>query len=614
MEEGSRRPKRSTLLWVILLAAILLTALAASGVLRLKWRLAALRVGVTQPAYSVRVEKKVMVPMRDGVRLAADVYRPDAEGAFPVIVSRIPYGRAEPRLQLPFAGGFFASQGFVFVAQDVRGKHDSEGTYYPYIHEAKDGHDTFEWAGAQPWSNGNVGTYGFSYFGSTQWLSAPHRSPHLRAMVPIVTAQNLYKRWIHDGVFRFNDVLVWHIENRGQRAERRDDVDWASAVRHLPLIEADDAIGHDVPAYDDWIRNPTTGPYWDRINVEDRVSDIQAPALIIEGWYDYYLDLAIADYNRMRQHGGSSEARRSRLLIGPWTHVTTHEFPDRDFGGEAEFLGVIGDMLRWYRHWLLDAKSGVEEEKPIKIFVMGRNQWRSESEWPLARTRWTRFYLHSNGRANTRDGDGILSLEPPGEEPPDRYVYDPDDPVPSVGGTSVYGIARPGPADQTAVETREDVLVYTTPPLEQDVEVTGPVRLVLHASSSATDTDFVATLVDVDPDGKAVNLKTGILRARFRNSTERPDFLTPGRVYELPIEIGATSNLFEKGHRIRLQVTSSCFPEFGRNLNTGAPIGLTTETVPADQTILHDALHPSVLVLPVIPGPASEARGSASRG
>jgi hypothetical protein len=279
----------------------------------------------------------------------------------------------------------------------------------------------------------------------------------------------------------------------------------------------------------------------------------------------------------------------------------TDEFPDRDFGGDAAFLGVIGEILRWYRHWLLDAESGVAEEKPIKIFVMGSNQWRSEAEWPLERTRWTHFYLHSGGKANTRDGDGLLSRKPPGEEPSDRYVYDPDDPVPSVGGTSIYGIAQPGPVDQSAVEARKDVLVYTTPPLEEDLEVTGPVRLVLHASSSARDTDFVATLVDVDPEGKAVNLKTGILRARFRNSTERPELLTPGQVYELPIEIGATSNLFEKGHRIRLQVTSSCFPEFSRNLNTGAPIGLTTEKVEAEQTILHDADFSSVLVLPVIP-------------
>jgi putative CocE/NonD family hydrolase len=586
---------------MILPAAALVALLAVATVFQLKWRLVAIGLGIPQPTYRVVIEKNVMVSMRDGVQLAADLYRPDADGAFPVIVSRIPYGRAEPRLQISLAGGLFASQGFVFVAQDVRGKHDSEGTYYPYIHEAEDGHDTIQWAGTQRWSNGRVGTYGFSYFGSTQWLAAPQRSPHLKAMVPIVTGQNPYRRWIHDGVFRWNDVLVWHMENRGRKAEKRDDIDWASAVRHLPLIEADDAIGHDVPAYNDWIRNPTTGPYWDRINVEGRVSDIRAPALIIEGWYDYYLDLAIEDYNRMRKKGGTPEARRSRLLIGPWTHETTSEFEDRDFGGEASFLGSIEDILRWYRHWLLDLDDGAEAEKPIKLFVMGSNQWRSEAEWPLERTRWTRLYLHSDGKANTRNGDGRLSQESPGKEPFDRYVYDPDDPVPSVGGTSIYGDAEPGPVDQAAVEQREDVLVYSTPPLDEAVEVTGPVRLVLYASSSSVDTDFVATLVDVDPEGKALNLKTGIVRARFRNSAERPAFLTPGRVYEFVIEIGATSNLFEKGHRIRLQVTSSCFPEFSRNLNTGAPIGLTSERIEAEQRVFHEADFPSALVLPVIP-------------
>ena len=607
MQEGRRRARPSVRRWVILLSAILLAVLGVAALFPLKWRLVAIGLGIPQPLHSVVVEKNVMVPMRDGIRLAADLYRPDAEGAFPVIVARIPYGKASARLKIPLAGGLFASQGFVFLAQDVRGKHDSEGTYYPYIHEADDGHDTFEWAGRQPWSNGRIGTYGFSYVGSTQWLSAPNGSPYLKAMVPIVTGQNVYERWIHDGVFRWNDVLVWHLENRGPKAEKRDDVDWASAVRHLPLIEADDALGQDIPAYNDWIRNPTPGPYWERINVEGRVSEMRAPALIIEGWYDYYLDQAIADYIRMREKGGTPEARRSRLLIGPWTHVTTSEFQDRDFGGEADFSGSIRDILRWYQYWLLDPEKGLEEEKPIKIFVMGRNQWRSEAEWPLERTRWTRFYLHSDGRANTSDGDGLLSLQPPGKEPFDRYLYDPDDPVPSVGGTSVYGIAKPGPVDQRAVEGREDVLVYSTPPLEEAVEVTGPVRLVLHASSSARDTDFVATLVDVDPEGKAVNLKTGIVRARFRSSTEQPAFLVPGRVYEFAIEIGATSNLFEEGHRIRLQVTSSCFPEFSRNLNTGAPIGLTAERVEAEQTVFHDADFPSALVLPVIPQASPES-------
>jgi putative CocE/NonD family hydrolase len=422
-------------------------------------------------------------------------------------------------------------------------------------------------------------------------------------MVPIVTGQNLYKRWIHDGVLRLNDILVWHVENRGRTFEERKDVDWASAVRHLPLIEADDAVGSDIPAYNDWIRHPSPGPYWERINVAGRVPAIRAPALIIEGWYDYYLDLAIEDYNRMRKKAATPEARRSRLLIGPWTHVTTSEFDDRDFGSQAGFLGCMKDVLRWYRYWLMDKDNGVEQEKPIKIFVMGRNAWRSEAEWPLERTQWTRLYLHSQGKANTTDGEGLLSLQPPGQEPSDRYVYDPDDPVPSVGGTSIYGIAQPGPVDQGRVAAREDVLVYSTPPLEEAVEVTGPVQLVLYASSSARDTDFVATLVDVDPKGKAVNLKTGIVRARFRDSPEQPTFLTKDRIYKFVIKIGATSNLFKKGHRIRLQVTSSCFPEFSRNLNTGAPIGVTAERVKAKQTILHDTDFPSVLVLPLIPQP-----------
>jgi len=261
----------------------------------------------------------------------------------------------------------------------------------------------------------------------------------------------------------------------------------------------------------------------------------------------------------------------------------------------------IKTMLRWYGYWLRGEDNGITHEGPIRIFVMGRNEWRTEREWPLERTGYERYYLHSSGRANSVHGDGELSMDSPGEEPPDHFVYDPANPVPSVGGTSIYGAAKAGPRDQREVEKRGDVLVYTTDTLDEDIEVTGPVRLVLYAASSAKDTDFSAKLVDVHPDGRAINIQAGMVRARFRESFTEPSFLERGVVYEFDIKVGSTSNVFKKGHRIRLEVSSSYFPEFSRNLNTGAEIGTTSEMVAADQTVYHDAERPSYLLLPIIP-------------
>ena len=567
----------------------------------LKWRVALWRVGIMSAEYSVVVDENVMAPMRDGVLLAADVYRPDAPGKFPVIVTRTPYDKRNPEHMYEFVGRMFASQGFVCVMQDVRGKFASGGDYYPYMTEAEDGHDTFEWAGKQEWSNGAVGTYGFSYWGSTQWLPAPYHSEHLKAMVPIVTSQNLYARWIYNGMYRWNDVLFWHYGNTCRTHRELDDIDIDKAIRRLPLIEAAGAMGVDLPPLKHWIEHPTPDRYWDQIRVDDKVDRIKAPALIVDGWYDYYLDLALEDFNRMRTQGGSDEARMSQIVIGPWTHTSDSKFDDVDFGDEADFMGQIPLLLRWYGHWLRGDDNGVTDEGPIRIFVMGRNEWRTEQEWPLARTRYEKFYLHGAGRANSASGDGELSVETPGDEPPDHFVYDPADPVPSVGGTSIYGNAEAGPKDQREVEKRSDVLVYSTPPLDEDIEVTGPVRLVLYAASSAKDTDFSAKLVDVYPDGRAINLQAGMLRARYRDSFTEPTFLERGVVYEFDIKIGSTSNVFKKGHRIRLEVSSSYFPELGRNLNTGAEIGMTSEMVTADQTVYHDAERPSYLELPIIP-------------
>ncbi len=586
-----------------IIAAIALCAAAVALLLyrQYKWNIVAWYLGIPAPAYSIVAERDVMVPMRDGVKLATDVYRPDAPGKFPVIVIRTPYGKNNPAHRYEFTANIFAGQGYAVAVQDVRGKYGSEGVYYPYVNEAKDGHDTFNWAGTQGWSAGKVGTFGISYFGRTQWLPAPLASPYLKCMIPIFCGQYDYKRVADGGVFRYDALLIWHYQNALRTAEGGKAVDWDRALRHLPLIEADDALGIDINPYNDKISNPVPGPYWDRTRVDDKVSKMKAPAMVVGGWFDFYLDNSIDDFNRMITISGSPQARRSRLVLGPWIHLTRSKFDDADFGKEAGFLGQIKLFLRWYDYWLKGADNGIMDEDPVRIFVMGKNEWRGEKAWPLPGTVYTKYYLSSDRGANGLAGDGSLVTAMPPPAKPDRYVYDPEDPAPSIGGASVYGNARPGPVDQKERESRKDVLVYCTPPLEEDTEVTGPVRLILYASSSARDTDFTATLADVRQDGKSISLNTGVVRARYRDSLARPSFLEKGKIYRFEINIGPTANVFLKGHRIRLQVASSYFPEYDRNLNTGAPIGMTKETVKAEQAVYHGGVNASFLLLPVIP-------------
>lgn len=593
--------RKGVKIMLICLSALAVTALA--GILlfnRYKWHITAWYLGAPQPGYAVTLESNVPVTMSDGVRLSADIYRPDAPGRFPVILTRTPYGKRNPEHRYAFAGGLFASQGFVFVVQDCRGKYDSDGEFYPYAYEGMDGYDTIEWAGTQSWSNGNVGTYGFSYWGSTQWLSAPYASRHLKAMVPIMASQNIYGRWIYNGIYRIMDVLAWHFENAPKSGRETEHIDWDKAVRHLPLIDADNALGSDIPSYNDWIRNPVPGKYWKPLNVDDRVGDIKAPALIIDGWYDYYLDLAVEDFARMRTTGGSPEARQSMLLLGPWTHNSKSKFDDADFGDEAGFMKRVAFIIRWFNYWLKGERNGILEEGPVISFMMGANEWRRYTEWPPKGVRPVTYYLRSNGVANTAKGTGALALDAPGAEKPDTYVYDPANPVPSIGGTSIYGDLKAGPYDQKAVEGRTDVLVYSTPPLEKDIEVAGPLKVSLFASSSARDTDFSAQVTDVRPDGTSVNVKAAVIRARYRDSLEKPSLLSPGKVYRFDIPVGNTAIVFRKGHRIRLQISSSNFPEYGRNTNTGAVIATDARTVTATQNVFHDRERPSRLVIPVI--------------
>jgi putative CocE/NonD family hydrolase len=415
---------------------------------------------------------------------------------------------------------------------------------------------------------------------------------------------------LHDLRWVVADIIPGEIRRRTARGgvipEGGAELDVDAVLAHLPLA------GHPLirdlaPFYADRLAHPTADAYWHSVSPCAGYERISAPALNISGWYDIFLWGTLENYQGMRQRGGTDHARRNqRVLIGPWTHSSfTGSFPEREFGPAAssEAIDLTGLQLRWFDRWLKEADNGVDQEPPVTLFVMGIDRWRAETDWPLSDTQYRPYYLHSAGQANTLQGDGTLSAEPPGDEPPDVYLYNPLRPVPTVGGQVILpGGNAMGPRDQRAVETRDDVLVYSTPVLDRPVEVTGPIELRLFAVSSARDTDVTGKLVDVHPDGRAMILTEGILRARYRNSFTEPKLLEPDAVYELRLDLWATANVFLPGHRIRLEVSSSSFPRFARNSNTGGDIARepAREYRPAINRIFHDAAHPSRLILPII--------------
>jgi putative CocE/NonD family hydrolase len=575
---------------------------------------------------SLRVETNLPVKMRDGVVLYADLYRPDSPGPFPVALQRTPYDKGAAGSMTNLDPMKAARNGYAVVIQDTRGRYTSEGEFYAFRDEINDGYDTVEWAAAQPWSTGKVGMYGASYVGATQWLAAVARPPHLAAIVPNVTASNYHEGWAYQGgAFELGFNVSWTLlqltlANFGALSsaksvpteKRRDLIDAVNdmelSFRHLPTKDLPQLQGGLADYYYDWLAHPEFDDYWKNLCIEDNHPRLNVPAYNIGGWYDIFLGGTIRNFLGMRANGGSDDAKRGqKLLIGPWQHGSRggSVVGDHYFGLAADAMAadLDGVHFRWFDYWLKGIDNGVLDEPPVRVFVMGDNVWREEQEWPLARVQNTSYYLHSQGKANSSSGDGSLSPEAPGEEPPDVYLYNPADPVPTRGGGLCCNpyFAANGAFDQQDIEARPDVLVYSTPPLERDLEVTGPVTVTLWAATSQTDTDFTAKLVDVCEDGCARNLTDGIIRARYRDSSSQPSFLEPGRAYEYTIDLWATSNVFQRGHRIRVEISSSNFPRFDRNTNTGNVIAGDAEFKPALQTVMHDAQHPSHITLPVVP-------------
>ncbi len=568
---------------------------------------------------TILIDKTVMVPMRDGVRLATDIYRLEGAGRTPVLVVRTPYNKEDLVVGSDTFNILQAVQaGYTVVAQDVRGRYASEGTFNPHVQETADGLDAFAWTAVQPWSNGMVGTFGGSYLGCTQLLPAREQPPALRAMAPSITFSDGHEGCSYQGGAKVLHDLRWVVANivpaeierriaRGEKVlESGTPLEVDSALSELPLA-THPLIREYAAFYLDWLAHPTAGDYWLASSPRAGYEQIGVPALNISGWYDIFLWSTFQNYLGMKQRGGTEEARRNQgLIIGPWTHMNfSGSFPEREFGwgGSAAAIDLPGIHLRWFDRWLKEEANGMDTEPPVMIFVMGLDEWRHEADWPLPDTQYRPYYLHSSGQANTLHGDGTLSTEVPGEEPPDVYLYNPLRPVPTVGGQVILpGGNATGPRDQREVELRDDVLVYSTPVLDRPLEVTGPIELCLFVASSAPDTDFTGKLVDVYPDGRAIILTEGILRARYRHSFTEPELLKPGEIYELRLNLWATANVFLPGHRIRLEVSSSNFPRFDRNSHTGGDI--VNETAdqyrPAINRIFHEITHPSHLILPII--------------
>jgi putative CocE/NonD family hydrolase len=564
----------------------------------------------TPPSKTYRIvwQFNVQVPMRDGVKLATDILRPDSAEQFPVILVRTPYGKGEepPRDEMVY----FAEHGYAVAVQDVRGRNDSGGDWIPFLNESNDGYDAQEWAAKQSWSNGEVVPYGASYLSFVQWLAARTLNPNLKAMVSNVGLSDFYETFHPGGAFLFGFASSWGtvIDGRIDQYQEIEFVPWTSLFQHLPVNSALSVAGRDPRFYWDWAMHPTYDSYWQQLRWDDRYKDFGFPVLNIGGWFDVFQRGTIENFQKVRSQGPARSRNAQMLIVGPWVHrsaATLHLSSQQgsvDFGPQS-ILDLREIILRWLDHYVKGLDNGIDKEPPVKVFTMGENAWHGYADWPVPGTIRSNYYLHSNGSANSTYGDGLLSTEPPGShEPPDHYAYDPNYPVPTVGGANCCApeIVPWGPMDQRVVEQRHDVLVYATPPLDEDIRVTGPLTMSLWIASSARDTDFTAKLVDIYPNGFAMNLADGITRAKYRKSFERFDLLEPGRPYQVTIDLGNTSNVFKKGHRVSLEISSSNFPRYSRNTNTGNQPEADTNWQTAQQTVLHDSQHASILIVPVI--------------
>jgi uncharacterized protein len=559
----------------------------------------------------VRVAHDVECTVRDGTILRADVFRPQEPGTYPVLLMRTPYGKTHSQSESGYHhASWFASKGYVVVVQDCRGRWSSDGEFVPFLNEADDGYDTIEWAAALPESSGRVGMYGYSYPGLVQLLAAATRPPSLAAICPGFTSSQAYDGWIYShGAIFLGWAMTWAFFLAHDTARRNGD-DRALREVRTALLNVTDQYWNlplqDLPALDDpglptyyrdWIDHPTHDDYWKRWSIDADYSRLTVPALHFTGWYDGFLRGTVDNYTGMRDAGHAEQ----RLVVWPWTHEPWTPVWGSD-DSNLGFMSADDVHLAWFDRLL---KGRGDAESAVSTYIL-HDGWRDFPDWPPPGTRSRDLFLHSGGRANSRHGDGGLSVDAPGDEPADVYTYDPDLPTWSAGGHSCCDAsATPmGPEPQDAAESTKAVLVYTSEPLAGNLTLAGNVEVVLHAASTAVDTDFVARLCAVDPAGVSRNLQEGLVRVRYRNGYESPEPLVPGVPEEYRIKLGPVGIRIPKGHRLRVDVASSDFPMWDRNLNSGGPIGKEGASAGrvAVQTVFHDRGRPSRVVLPVLEG------------
>jgi len=556
------------------------------------------------------LQKNVAVKMRDGVTLRADVMLPSAQGKFPVLVYRTPYGKNQaPSTWTTFPKA--VARGYAVVIQDVRGRYESEGEFDPYKNEGRDGYDTIEWAAAQPWSNGNVGTFGLSYPGAVQWLAAVENPPHLKAMVPAMTFSTPRNFFYSGGVFD-GSWLDWIWFNIAPDLRKRKNLPGprtraASAAawqqerermqKFLPMAELPD-LKQLAPFYYEWLAHPPADAWWDWAELRGKYDRTHAAVLNISGWYDeaYGPDGATTNFKALLATRKNEANPRTAAIIGAWTHgeLERSKAGDLDFGKSAA-VDYDEIILRWMDHYLKGVDNGIEREKPVRIFVMGDNVWRDEDAWPLARAESKPFYF--SGRAIGPNQFALKDSAIPLQAPSSEFTSNPADPV-----TDPYSTF--GARDYQSLAGRKDVLVFDSPPLDSDLDVTGPIAATIYVSADVPDFDLWVRVLDVWPDGRAYNLMSpglDVLRASYRNASVQPELLKPGQIVRLDLDRLLTSNVFKAGHRIRVQLSGAFFPHFSRNLQTGKSEASSSETRIAHIRIYHDADHASHIVLPVIP-------------
>jgi len=553
----------------------------------------------------------IPVPMRDGINLSADIWLPPSSrgsGPWPALLLRTIYDNQEARY-IGWAREF-TNRGYAVIMQDCRGRGDSDGDWIPYVCELYDGYDTHQWIGEQDWCDGNLGTFGLSYPGFTQTLPATLRSKYLKAVAPIASQQDNYGHHRVNGVIHHNVAFAFlNMLGRSMQYESLQHFDQDTFFFELPIDTAMEKVSNTHPYYKGVMEHEQYDEWWSSYSLRDKYPEMAIPSLFITGWFDSLSNENFKLFNGWTKKAKTEDARsKTKLIIGPWSHQIAPwgrvpmgkngEYADRTFGKQA-LSDVIEMHMHWYDQRLKGIDTGVDEEAPIKLFVMGKNTWRDEYEWPLERTEWTKFYLSSAG--NAVDGGGGLHPEiKTSDQTSDSFIYDPGDPVPSLGSQyQTYDFC--GPHDRSHIQRRPDVLTFTTDVLTEDMEITGPISATIWASSDAKDTDFTATLTDLEPDEKAIALCEGIVRARFRNGTENPQMMVPGEIYKFEIDMWNTSNSFIKGHRIRIEISSSNFPRYNRNLNSGNPIASDIDITLANQTVYHGIQYPSYINLPVIP-------------